>query len=87
MGFKTHSKVILVVRQDHDGLRRYVHVGTGNYHTGTARLYEDLGVISCNDELGEDVAKLFNEQVADFFNGHCELAWLAVDVQFRLSGA
>jgi polyphosphate kinase len=58
---KTHVKLAMVVREEPQGIRRYVHVGTGNYHTGTARLYEDLGVISCNDELGEDIAKLFNE--------------------------
>lgn len=58
---KTHVKLAMVVREEPNGIRRYVHVGTGNYHTGTARLYEDLGVISCNNELGEDVAKLFNE--------------------------
>ena len=58
---KTHVKLAMVVREEQKRIRRYVHVGTGNYHTGTARLYEDLGVISCNDELGEDVAKLFNE--------------------------
>ena len=58
---KTHVKLAMVVREEPQGIRRYVHVGTGNYHTGTARLYEDLGVISCNNELGEDVAKLFNE--------------------------
>ncbi|MGA7279732.1 MAG: polyphosphate kinase 1, partial [Desulfocapsaceae bacterium] len=58
---KTHVKLAMVVREEADGIRRYVHVGTGNYHTGTARLYEDLGVISCNDDLGKDVAKLFNE--------------------------
>lgn len=58
---KTHVKLAMVVREEHKGIRRYVHVGTGNYHTGTARLYEDLGIISCNEELGKDVAKLFNE--------------------------
>ncbi len=58
---KTHVKLAMVVREEHKKIRRYVHVGTGNYHTGTARLYEDLGIISCDDELGEDVAKLFNE--------------------------
>jgi polyphosphate kinase len=58
---KTHVKLAMVVREEPQGIQRYVHVGTGNYHTGTARLYEDLGVVSCNDELGEDVAKLFNE--------------------------
>lgn len=58
---KTHVKLAMIVREEHNRIRRYVHVGTGNYHTGTARLYEDLGVISCNDQLGEDVSKLFNE--------------------------
>jgi polyphosphate kinase len=58
---KTHVKLALVVREEKDGIRRYVHVGTGNYHTGTARIYEDLGILSCDPELGTDVAALFNE--------------------------
>ena len=58
---KTHVKLALVVREEENGIRRYVHVGTGNYHTGTARIYEDLGVLSCDPELGADVAALFNE--------------------------
>jgi polyphosphate kinase len=58
---KTHVKAALVVREEPDGLRRYVHVGTGNYHTATARLYTDLGLLSCERELGDDVAALFNE--------------------------
>jgi polyphosphate kinase len=58
---KTHVKLALVVREEKNGIRRYVHVGTGNYHTGTARIYEDLGVLSCDPELGADVAALFNE--------------------------
>jgi polyphosphate kinase len=58
---KTHVKLALVVREEPDGLRRYVHVGTGNYHTGTARLYTDLGLLSCERELADDVAALFNE--------------------------
>ncbi len=58
---KTHVKLALVVREEEDGIRRYVHVGTGNYHTGTARLYEDLGILSCEPELGANVAALFNE--------------------------
>jgi len=58
---KTHVKLAMVVREDADGIRRYVHVGTGNYHTGTARLYEDLGLLSCDPELGADVAEVFNE--------------------------
>lgn len=58
---KTHVKLAMIVREEHNRIRRYVHVGTGNYHTGTARLYEDLGVISCDEKLGEDVSRLFNE--------------------------
>ena len=58
---KTHVKLALVVREEEDGLRRYVHVGTGNYHTGTARLYEDLGLLSCEPDLAADVAAVFNE--------------------------
>jgi polyphosphate kinase len=58
---KTHVKLALVVREEEDGVRRYVHVGTGNYHSGTARLYEDLGVLSCDAELSADVAAVFNE--------------------------
>jgi polyphosphate kinase len=58
---KTHVKLALVIREEEDGIRRYVHVGTGNYHTGTARIYEDLGILSCDRELGANVAALFNE--------------------------
>jgi polyphosphate kinase len=58
---KTHVKLCLVVREEDDGIRRYVHVSTGNYHPGTARLYEDLGILSCDADLGENVAAVFNE--------------------------
>ncbi len=60
VGLKTHCKVILVVRQDFDGLRRYAHVGTGNYHSGTARLYSDVGLLTCDEGIGEDLTELFN---------------------------
>ena len=60
VGLKTHSKVILVVRRDFNGLRRYAHIGTGNYHAGTARLYSDLGMLTCDPILGEDLTELFN---------------------------
>ncbi|MDS4032296.1 MAG: polyphosphate kinase 1, partial [Candidatus Contendobacter sp.] len=60
VGLKTHSKVILVVRRDFNGLRRYAHIGTGNYHAGTARLYCDLGLLTCDPVLGEDLTELFN---------------------------
>ena len=60
VGLKTHSKVIFVIRRDYDGLRRYAHIGTGNYHAGTARLYSDLGLLTCDPVLGEDLTELFN---------------------------
>ena len=60
VGLKTHAKCVLVVREDEDGLRRYVHLGTGNYNSRTARLYEDLGYFSCEAEITADAAQLFN---------------------------
>ncbi|MDX2089150.1 MAG: polyphosphate kinase 1 [Kofleriaceae bacterium] len=60
VGLKTHTKIILVVRQDFDGLRRYAHLATGNYHAGTARLYTDLGMFTCDDGIGRDLTELFN---------------------------
>ena len=60
VGLKTHSKTALVVRREGSTLRRYVHVGTGNYNSGTARLYTDFGLLSCRPELGADVSDLFN---------------------------
>ncbi|HSM13690.1 MAG TPA: polyphosphate kinase 1 [Thermoanaerobaculia bacterium] len=60
VGFKTHAKVSLVVRQEPDGLRTYTHVATGNYNTDTAELYTDLGLFTCDPLLGADMAQLFN---------------------------
>ena len=60
IGLKTHSKVLLVVRQDYDGLRRYVHIGTGNYNPDTARLYSDIGVFTTDQQIAQDVNELFN---------------------------
>lgn len=60
VGLKTHCKAILVVRQDYDGLRRYAHVGTGNYHAGTARHYADLGLLTADPDIGHDLTELFN---------------------------
>jgi polyphosphate kinase len=59
-GLKTHAKVALVVRREGDRVRRYVHIGTGNYNPSTARLYTDLGLFTCREDLAEDVADLFN---------------------------
>ena len=60
VGLKTHVKCALVVREDGDGLRRYVHFGTGNYNSKTAGLYEDLAIFTCNPELASDASRLFN---------------------------
>ena len=60
LGLKTHCKLALVVRQESDGLRRYVHLGTGNYNPATARIYTDLGLLTSNPEIGADASELFN---------------------------
>ncbi|TAE58119.1 MAG: polyphosphate kinase 1 [Nostocales cyanobacterium] len=60
VGLKTHSKIVLVVRREKDRIRRYVHIGTGNYNPKTARLYTDLGLLSCREELGADLTDVFN---------------------------
>ncbi|NDB07568.1 MAG: polyphosphate kinase 1 [Actinobacteria bacterium] len=61
LGFKTHAKLSLVVREEANGIRRYCHVGTGNYNPKTARIYDDLGILSADPELGEDLTRLFNQ--------------------------
>ena len=61
VGLKTHCKLLLVVRQESDGLRRYCHVGTGNYHPKTARGYEDLGLLTCDRDVAQDLTTLFNQ--------------------------
>jgi polyphosphate kinase len=61
VGYKTHAKMMLIVRREGDRLRRYVHLGTGNYHAGTARAYTDIGLMTANEELGTDVHALFQQ--------------------------
>ncbi len=68
IGLKTHCKVALVVRREDDGIRRYVHLGTGNYNPQTARIYTDLGYFTCNPDFCEDASALFN-----YLTGYCEL--------------
>ncbi len=68
VGLKTHCKVALVVRREEDGIRRYVHLATGNYNPQTARIYTDLGFFTCNPAFCEDVSALFN-----YLTGYCEL--------------
>ena len=57
---KTHAKIILVVRQEPDGIKRYVHLGTGNYNDSTAKLYTDMGLMTANDQFGSDASAFFN---------------------------
>jgi polyphosphate kinase len=68
VGLKTHCKVALVVRREDEGIRRYVHLATGNYNPQTARIYTDLGYFTCNPEFCEDVSALFN-----YLTGYCDL--------------
>lgn len=59
-GLKTHSKITLIVREEEDGIRRYVHLGTGNYNDSTAKIYTDIGIWSCSERVGQDASKFFN---------------------------
>ena len=70
VGLKTHAKLSLVVRRDADRIRRYCHIGTGNYHPKTARVYEDFGLLTCDPAVGEDVSNLFNVLSGYSLNTH-----------------
>lgn len=61
VGFKTHAKMLMILRREEQGYRRYIHLGTGNYHPGTARIYTDFGLLTCNPEIGEDVNEVFKQ--------------------------
>ena len=76
VGLKTHCKLALVVRDEPEGIRRYTHIGTGNYNPKTARLYEDFGLLTADNEIGEDVAHLFNNLSG--FSRHTEYQRLLV---------
>lgn len=80
VGLKTHSKCVLVVRQEESGLRRYVHVGTGNYNSKTARVYEDIGLFSCDEAICDDVSRLFNSLTG--FSAEPDYARLIVAPQY-----
>jgi polyphosphate kinase len=84
VGLKTHAKCVLVVRNDDDGLRRYCHVGTGNYNSRTARLYEDLGFITCDPQVGADVTELFNH-LTGYSRAHDYRSLLVAPRQLRNS--
>src|SRR5206468_365118 len=60
VGLKTHAKIALIVRKERDGIRRYVHLGTGNYNATTARIYTDMGLLTASPEIGADATDLFN---------------------------
>ena len=70
VGLKTHSKITLVVRSEEDGIRRYVHLGTGNYNDSTAKLYTDIGLLTCSEPVGEDATAVFN-----MLSGYSEPVW------------
>ncbi|MBQ6966827.1 MAG: RNA degradosome polyphosphate kinase [Lachnospiraceae bacterium] len=71
VGLKTHSKIALVVRREEEGIRRYVHLGTGNYNDTTARFYTDMGLLTCSEQIGEDATAVFN-----MLSGYSEpLSW------------
>ena len=76
VGLKTHSKIALVVRREEDGIRRYVHLGTGNYNDSTAKLYTDCGIFTCDGAIGEDATAVFN-----MLSGYSEpLSWNELSV-------
>lgn len=99
VGYKTHAKMILIVRKEEDKLRRYVHLGTGNYHAGNAKIYTDYGLLTTDDDIAEDVHKIFQEltgmgrlaKLKKLFHApftlHDQLLhYIEQEIQFALSG-
>lgn len=88
-GVKTHSKITLIVREEEDGIKRYVHIGTGNYNDNTAKIYTDIGIWSCSERLGEDATNFFN-MISGYSLPHSwnQLIpaphWLREDTLFRI---
>lgn len=82
VGLKTHTKIVLVVRQEGDRIRRYVHIGTGNYNSKTARLYTDIGLFSCREDLGSDLTDVFN-YLTGFSRKHSYRKLLIAPVNLR----
>jgi polyphosphate kinase len=76
-GLKTHCKATLVVRRERDGLRRYVHIATGNYNATTARMYEDLGLLTAREDIGSDISELFNVLTGYSQQDHYRKLWVA----------
>jgi polyphosphate kinase len=82
VGLKTHAKIVLVVRQEEEGIRRYCHVGTGNYNPVTARIYEDVGILSADPDLGADLTHLFNH-LTGYGREHAYRKLLVAPAQLR----
>ena len=76
-GFKTHAKMLMVLRREDKGYRRYIHLGTGNYHPRTTRLYTDFGLLTCNPEIGEDVNEVFKQLTGMGKTGQMKHLWAA----------
>jgi polyphosphate kinase len=84
LGLKTHSKIALVVRKEGDHIRRYVHLGTGNYNHITAQLYEDIGMFTCDDQIGADATDLFNYLTGySFKSDYCKLLVAPINLRQR----
>src|SRR5690606_4477759 len=75
VGHKTHAKMLLVVRREANGLRRYAHLGTGNYHPSTARLYEDFGLMTCDEQICSDVHEVFRRLTGVGSAGALKALW------------